>query len=147
MVQSKEPWYAAGLKFVCTGCGACCTGSGRVWLHDREITDIAEKLDLPVTQFVDESITRLEGRWALKENPQNGDCCFLKEGRCLIYHARPRQCRTFPWWPSTLQSEERWQEAKRICEGIEGEEAELVPLNEIQSQLAEEQRGRREWKR
>ena len=147
MSNLEEPWFVKGLKFACTGCGECCTGSGRVWLTEPEIHTMAKELNIEVTQFVDQSIIRIEGRWSLKENPTNGDCCFLESGRCMIYKARPRQCKTFPWWPSTLNSPETWQEAKRVCEGIDSADAPLIPLDEIQSQLMEEQRGRRQWKR
>ena len=147
MSKSEEPWFAKGLHFKCTGCGGCCTGSGRVWLNESEIHTIANALQINVSDFVEQSVIRLEGRWSLKENPKNGDCCFLEKGRCTIYEARPRQCKTFPWWPSTLQSPESWQETKRVCEGIETPEAPLISIDEIRSNLVEEQRGRRQWKR
>lgn len=145
MPKSEEPWFAKGLKFACTGCGECCTGSGRVWLTELEIQTIAKALNMEVVQFVDQSVIRLEGRWSLKEDPTHGDCYFLENGRCTIYNARPRQCKTFPWWPSTLKSLDSWQEAKRVCEGIDSVDAPLITSDEIRSQLLEEQRGRRQW--
>ena len=39
----SEPWYEDGLRFRCTRCGACCTGSpGFVWVNAEELADIAE---------------------------------------------------------------------------------------------------------
>ena len=142
-LTESTPWYSSGLYFNCTGCGACCTGSGRVWLSEQEIVVMAQGLEMKVDSFVEEHIERIEGRWAIKENPQNGDCHFLKDGKCRVYQVRPRQCRTFPWWPSTLKNQQTWAEAKRVCEGIEADEAPLVSFAEIKQQLREETKGRR----
>ena len=140
--SAPSPWFKEGLKFHCTGCGACCTGSGRVWLSEAELIEMARLMMLEVDRFVDSYVERVEGRWALREDPTRGDCCFLKEGRCSVYYARPRQCRTFPWWPTTLESPERWREAQRLCEGIEHSDAPLVSIEEITATLTEERRGR-----
>ena len=141
--MNSSPWYAEGLHFICTGCGACCTGSGRVWLSEQEIMSMAQNMVMKVDEFVEFYLERVEGRWAIRENPQNGDCHFLKEGKCTIYQHRPRQCRTFPWWPSTLESKASWLEAKRVCEGIEATNAPLIPLEEIKRQLTKEKLGRK----
>ena len=115
-----------------------------MWLSEEDIYQIAEALQSPPHDVVERYVTRQEGRWALNEDPQNGDCVFLKERRCTLYEGRPRQCRTFPWWPSTLKSEARWAEVKRVCEGVEAEGAPLVSLAEIEATLAEERAGRTE---
>ena len=145
--QALALWYRSGLRFTCTGCGACCTGTGRVWLSEEEVIEMAERLDIVVDEFVSQSVDREAGRWALREDPQTGDCTFLQGGRCTAYKARPRQCRTFPWWPSTLESQATWAEAKRVCEGIDHSESTLVPLSEIQSELRQERLGRAKWGR
>lgn len=136
------PWFAEGLRFTCTGCGACCTGAGRVWVGLEDIERLAAALRLDVPSFVEAHLDREAGRWALKERPETGDCGFLRERRCEVYEARPRQCRTFPWWPSTLESEAAWGEAARACEGVSAPDAPLVPLSDIARALTEEQRGR-----
>ena len=51
-----------------------------------------------------------------------GRCVFLEDGRetrCRIYPARPKQCRTWPYWPELLRSPETLREAMRCCPGIE----------------------------
>lgn len=138
----QGPWYSQGLHFTCTGCGVCCSGKGRVWLNERDLYTLAETLKLPPHELVARSVERVEGRWALKENPQTGDCTFLREQRCTVYEGRPRQCRTFPWWPSTLKSPERWAEVARVCEGVDAQGAPLVPLVQIEESLREEREGR-----
>ncbi len=56
---------------------------------------------------------------SLKEK-QNFDCVFLNEKGCSVYEGRPRQCRTYPFWMSILESEEHWEEEKKSCPGIGG---------------------------
>lgn len=126
-----EKWYKNGLRFSCTQCGACCTGSpGFVWVSDQEIEDIASYLDIDVLVFQRKYIRIVWGRKALIEMRKNYDCVFLKEGKCSVYHVRPQQCRTFPWWVENLKSPEAWQEAARHCEGI-SQDAPLVSIEKI----------------
>ena len=139
---AQGPWYSAGLRFTCTGCGVCCSGRGRVWLTEPDIYQLAGELKVEPHELIERAVERVEGRWALKEDPQTGDCTFLEGRRCQVYQGRPRQCRTFPWWPSTLKSEASWVEVARVCEGVDAEGAPLVPLIQIEERLSEERSGR-----
>ena len=76
--------------------------------HDR-------KLDRDILRH--EFVREVDQMLSLKEK-ENGDCIFLKEGKCSIYDVRPRQCRTYPFWPQNLRSPEAWARACRACEGI-----------------------------
>ena len=130
------PWYKDGLSFKCTGCGQCCTGSpGYVWVNESEAQAIADALKIDLETFVKKYTRRIGNRLSLKENSKTYDCVFLKDLKCTIYTARPKQCRTFPWWPENLESREAWEEAKSRCEGIEHAEAPLIPLSEIKQSL------------
>lgn len=133
-IKDQEPWYSNGLRFKCTGCGKCCTGSpGYIWVTKEEIQAIAEFLKISVDKFMRTYIRQKEGRFSLIEKPSfNFDCVFLKEKKCSIYEVRPKQCRTYPWWISNLKSRECWEEAAKECEGI-NPEAPLVPFEEIQN--------------
>lgn len=133
-MMNDLPWYADGLNFGCTGCGACCTGSpGYVWVNAEEILAIAEHLGLSVEEFGKKYLRKLNGRFSLIEHPVSYDCVFLKEKKCTIYEARPLQCRTFPWWPQTLASEKEWLKGARTCEGI-SPQAPVVPLETIEKE-------------
>ncbi|MBS0622660.1 MAG: YkgJ family cysteine cluster protein [Verrucomicrobia bacterium] len=114
------PWYKEGLRFACTGCGKCCTGApGVVWVSEEEISQIAQHLQVEVEKFRKRYVRVVEGRLSLKEYPVTWDCIFLKEGKkCSIYEVRPKQCRTYPWWASNLESPEAWKRAAAECEGI-----------------------------
>jgi Fe-S-cluster containining protein len=125
-----DPWYQDGLRFTCTRCGNCCTGEpGFVWVEDEELDALAEFLGEPVEQ-----VRSLYTRWSehgrtLREK-HNGDCVFYdrKKG-CTVYPARPRQCRTWPFWESNTFSREAWQETCKVCPG--SGQGELIPVEEI----------------
>lgn len=84
--------------------------------------------------FCKKYVRQVGQKYSLIEHPRTYDCVFLKDKKCQIYQVRPTQCRTFPYWPSTLESPEAWREAARHCEGIR-HDAPVVPVEEIESQL------------
>src|SRR5262245_28253885 len=94
-------WFAAGLRFTCTQCGACCSGDpGHVWVNSEEVAALAAHLSLSVADFESRYLRRVGSRRSLFER-HSGDCIFLHETtrRCTVYEARPVQCRTWPFWP------------------------------------------------
>jgi len=132
-------WYAEGLSFTCTGCGKCCTGSpGAVWISQKEIESVATFLSISVAEFEHLYVRSLNGKKALIEKPPKKgqyDCIFLQGNRCQIYPCRPKQCKTFPWWPENLSSPQTWKETARYCEGINHQDAPLISEEEIQKHL------------
>jgi uncharacterized protein len=137
MVKPKEDkWYSAGLRFKCTGCGQCCTGApGYVWVNESEIAELALVLKITPEEFVKKFTRRVGGRLSLLEKPVTYDCIFLKEKLCQVYAARPKQCRTFPWWPEQLRSRKDWEEVAARCEGINHEDAPLISIEEIKNRM------------
>lgn len=130
--QSRHHWYRSGLHFSCTECGACCTGApGFVWVTLAEIEALAAHLQLEVETFSRLYLRKVEKRFSLREDPKNGDCCFLKGKKCTVYAVRPHQCRTYPFWPQNLTSPQAWKEAAQECEGIH-DEAPLLSYEEIE---------------
>lgn len=131
-----KPWYANGLRFKCTGCGKCCTGAGFVWLQEEDTHNLSKHFNLSREAFIKKYTRQVGFDVALLEDPQDGDCVFLKDKRfCEVYEARPKQCRTFPWWPDIMKSPSHWEDEKSRCEGIDHEEAPLIPIDEIKSNL------------
>lgn len=129
-------WYAEGLKFKCTGCGKCCTGApGYVWVSLEEMEEIAAFLNISLKEFMRLYVRRVGQRYSLIESKKTFDCVFLKDRQCRVYGARPKQCRTFPWWQANLKSPEAWQKAAETCEGI-SEDAPVVPFETIEDQLS-----------
>ena len=60
----------------------------------------------------------------------DGDCVFFHPERgCTVYHARPRQCRSYPFWSGIVHSPEDWTAESRCCPGIG--RGDLHPADEI----------------
>jgi uncharacterized protein len=70
---------------------------------------------------------------------RNGRCPFLgADNRCRIYAVRPRQCRTYPWWPELVEKKRDWTEEAQRCEGMN--HGTVVPLSTIERSLARERK-------
>lgn len=125
LLTNKPRWYAAGLAFECTGCGRCCAGpaEGYVWVTAEEIAAIAEHLGLGEPDFRKNYVRKVGRRFSLVEDRVNKDCVFLTpngdDGRgCEVYSVRPRQCRTWPFWPINLTDPDSWSLAGLRCPGV-----------------------------
>ena len=133
--MAEEPWYKDGLRFKCSQCGDCCTGApGYVWVNQAEIEAIAAEIgEANVEAFEDEYVRKIGIRRSLREFP-NGDCVFFdtENRKCTVYHARPRQCRTWPFWDSNVKSPEAWAETCEVCPG--SGKGKLYQLEHIESQ-------------
>lgn len=130
----SEPWYRLGLKFGCTGCGDCCTGApGYVWVTKAEIETLAAGLGVEVEEFERRYVRTVGIRKSLVELA-GGDCVFFdpKSRKCGVYESRPRQCRTWPFWPSNLASPASWEATAERCPGCN--RGRRVPLGKIQAQ-------------
>ncbi|MDH4064303.1 MAG: YkgJ family cysteine cluster protein [Acidobacteriota bacterium] len=119
---APEPWYRDGLRFGCTGCGACCTIEGHVWVDRRQIRRLARHLDLTVEAFGRKYLRRIGSRYSLTEVSLPGNAakkaCVFWNGKCTVYEARPTQCRTFPFWKETVKTPASWAQAGELSPGI-----------------------------
>jgi Fe-S-cluster containining protein len=116
--DAESPWYADGLRFTCTRCGACCTGApGYVWVNAEEIARLAAHVGKTPEAFSRAYVRRVGDRFSLKEK-QGGDCVFWdsREG-CTVYPARPVQCQTWPFWPENIETPESWEHVTSVCPG------------------------------
>ncbi len=131
------PWYKEGLRFGCTECGKCCTGTrGFIWISEEEIVSISKLLGISEELFKRRYTRKRNNRYALADmKSRNHDCVFLSGKKCTIYEARPKQCRTFPWWKENLNTKESWESAAQNCEGI-NDQAPVVPYDKILEQLS-----------
>ncbi len=135
-VLTEQQWYREGLNFTCSQCGDCCTGDpGVVWVDDDEVREIAEYLDKPIGEIRLFHTRPLRGRVSLTEY-QNGDCTFFdaRERKCTVYHVRPQQCRTWPFWKSNLESPQKWKEVCETCPGAGT--GQFFSLEEIEERAA-----------
>ena len=132
----KEAWYSDGLRFECTQCGDCCSGSeGYVWVNQEEIDGMANRIGMDSAAFEEQFVKRVGVRRSLKERP-GGDCVLLdpQTRKCTAYEERPRQCKTWPFWQSNIRTPEAWAEAAQACPGCN--KGDLVPLEQIVEQAA-----------
>jgi len=126
----EKPWFQDGLRFTCTQCGKCCTGApGVVWVDEEEIQKLAAFRGEVVREFVSLHTRKVRGGVSLRERV-NGDCVFYDKTRgCTVYPVRPKQCRTWPFWDTNMESPETWAHAESVCPG--SGEGELIPVEEI----------------
>lgn len=133
--MSDRPWYHKGLRFTCTECGDCCSGGpGYVWVTKQEIAELAAAMGVSdVAEFEAQYVRTVGVRRSLRERA-NYDCVLLdaKTRKCMAYAARPRQCRTWPFWDSNLASPEAWEYTCSVCPG--SGHGRLYSLAEIESQ-------------
>lgn len=133
--MTARPWYRNGLSFQCTACGDCCTGApGYVWVNKPEIEALAAAMGYAdVAEFEQQCVRPIGIRRSLRER-SNYDCVLLDPAtrKCRAYEARPRQCRTWPFWDSNVESPEAWERTCQVCPG--SGRGKLYQLADIEAQ-------------
>ncbi len=122
-----NPTTEQGLRFRCTMCGNCCTGPpGTVMLDADERAALSQHLGMNDDAFVEQYTKPMDGGVSLSERLTafGWDCVFLDrttipgKAVCGVYEARPRQCRTWPFWKMNLKDERAWDRASATCPGM-----------------------------
>ncbi len=137
--DKAAPWYSDGLRFECTACGKCCRNHGDgyeyVYASFRERKALAARFELGVRRFEQEYCDRVQGGFSFKS--VGAGCVFLdKQGQCSVYELRPKQCRTFPFWPEVLADRDIWErDVASFCPGVGS--GPLHGLDEIKRRMTE----------
>jgi len=129
------------LRFQCTGCGKCCTGGSDhyIAISKTEADRIRQHLGITEKWFRRRYVEHLTRNTLTARMPE-GRCTFLdKNGHCKIYHLRPVQCRTYPYWPEILKNKQTWKKEAIYCEGINT--GAIVSVKEIKQKLAQQLRS------
>lgn len=125
--KATKPFFEkAGFNFkfdpdACETCkGKCCNGtSGYIFVNKKEIATIAKFLTIKPAALINKYIKKVGYKFSLKElhSGDNFACIFFDSNikRCSIYPARPRQCRTFPFWNDFKEHPEA---AANECPGV-----------------------------
>ena len=118
MEKSKQ-FYKKGIRFACQGSGKCCVTRGKyayVYLsfHDRK--RLAAYLGIAPRTFTIGYTQKTDGLYHLKDPEKS--CPFFEDNRCAVYEARPRQCRTWPFWPENMAQEVWEREVASYCPGV-----------------------------
>lgn len=122
-------------QFSCHRCGRCCTGGeGYVWLAEGEAEAMAAALHMTAEAFRERHVRTVPDpnepgamRETLRERSEgDGGRCTLLEGsnHCSVYEARPEHCKTFPYWPSVMETTDGFERARATCPGIKVEPTE-----------------------
>ena len=120
-LMKKKGFSYAFDPSACLTCGGrCCTGeSGYIFVNKSEIEDISSFLNLSTREFVKEYLYREGFKFSIKERKleDSYECVFYDSATngCMIYEARPLQCRTFPFWD---YFKNRIDELQLECPGI-----------------------------
>jgi hypothetical protein len=128
-------FYADGIRFECQGSGGCCRSRGPygyVYLTLADRRRLAAHLSLATATFTRRYCDQTEGEFHLR-HPEL-DCCFLSDGRCTVYAARPLQCRTWPFWPENMNPRVWREEIASFCPGVG--RGRLYTAEEIEAILA-----------
>ncbi len=106
----------------CATCeGNCCIGeSGYIWITKDECIKLAEHLEIDLEELGQKYLLKVGYKYSIREkqlSPENYACIFfdLEKKQCSVYEARPKQCRTFPFWEYFLNNIE---EVKKECPAI-----------------------------
>lgn len=139
-------YHTQEIRFECTECSQCCYGGKYAYVRasTKEIKNIRNYLGIDDESFTNKYLIKLvdhgfgirmmQSTFA-KKLGKKGHCMLLNsEGKCSIYPVRPTQCRTYPFWPEILISEQKWNSEEARCEGIN--QGEAVELEHIEEQKA-----------
>lgn len=117
-MRKGKRFYKDGIRFECQGEGNCCVSRGNygyVYLSFNDRRRLAVHFKLSTTEFTAKFTRKTDGLYELIYADK--DCPFLKSKRCEVYDARPRQCRTWPFWPENMNETVWEQEVASWCPG------------------------------
>ncbi len=118
---TREGYPYAFMPSACASCGGrCCTGeSGYIYVNKTEMERIADFWKLSTEELIGRYLYKSGYRYSIRERVVAGshECIFYdkEHNGCMIYAARPIQCRTFPFWD---YYKTRVDELKLECPGI-----------------------------
>ena len=67
-------------------------------------------------------VMALNGNEVLSLKEKSNKDCILWNSGCIVYMARPLQCRTFPFWENIISSYKAWKIAASGCKGMDSGE-------------------------
>ena len=117
-MYERRRFYKSGLRFECQGTGKCCLSRGDygyVYLSLSDRRRLAAHLGISIHKFTRQYTEKTDGMFHLKDPDK--DCLFLKKNGCTVYESRPRQCRTWPFWPENMSGEVWKGEVASYCPG------------------------------
>lgn len=106
-----------------------------MYLIETDLPRMAQFLGVPIDAFESKYVSRTARHIRLRKPPDR-QCHFHRDNKCAIHPVKPVQCRTFPFWPELIESEEAWDEAAAYCPGMgRGELVQIEAATEIASEM------------
>lgn len=106
MIPKNSYRIVEGREFKCTQCGKCCRWPGFVFLTEKDVVRLANRLTNGDVRAFRSDYTSLEGPRKLVKSlvliDKPGDavgehaCIFLENNKCSVYEDRPQQCKDYP---------------------------------------------------
>jgi len=84
-----------GHPFECTQCGDCCRWEGVVKLTPEDIKKLSDHLGINENECKNKYTRDGEGK-ILADKRDTTACVFLKDNKCSIWNAKPKQCNEYP---------------------------------------------------
>lgn len=117
-----EKWYENGLKFECQRCSFCCGNSpGFVYLSKADVEKLSAYFKMPEAEFIAQNcrwVNYYGGKTVLALKEKKNCDCWLWNGGCTAYAARPAQCAAYPFWTWMTDDEKTWSECAASCSGM-----------------------------
>lgn len=139
VMAEKKSWYSEGIRFECQWSGNCCSSRGEygyVYFSAEDRKKAAKEMGLSMSAFTRRYCQKVDGFYALKDNPAGPDCIFLQSNRCTIYKGRPTQCRTWPFWPEVMNAKSWSKDVESFCPGVN--KGRIYPVDEIEKIMSEQ---------
>ncbi len=148
----NRPWWMNGVPFSCQpDCGKCCDEPGGiVYLRPEDAQIMANYHNMSVEDWLEKDCHQtIDGRYILNSDPITQICIYLDENKkCIVYEARPAQCRSYPFWSENVRSDRSWKRTVSECPGLEADEAIIIDGNTIRMKILDDRdamRGFRTW--
>lgn len=126
-------WEKEIPRFECQpDCFKCCSKPGLVYFDTEDIRNASKNLGLTTAKLKSEFLEKEDGHWHINVE-EDKPCPFLDFTGCVIHEAKPRQCRTYPFWRENLHSKNLWKLTAGFCPGIG--KGPIVPPESIKKML------------
>jgi Fe-S-cluster containining protein len=134
---------SSSFSFECQQCGTCCRGHANgIPLFITDIQRLSRHLGYSVEQFLVKFcsfrlLQNREGRLPmLFLRPQQDQCPFLRQNRCLVHSHKPYLCRKAPVVSVLFENANLMRTFKEKCPGFN--QGKVISAEEIQGGLQQE---------
>ena len=109
-----------------------------LFITESDLQAAAAYQALAPAEFESRYVIRYRHVLRLRRPPRGQEqCVFLTAEGCSIHPVKPTQCRTYPFWPTLVESREVWRMEADFCPGIgKGELVQINTARQIASEVS-----------